>query len=59
MKGAGEMFEVKALVAQGASVSAVARELGMDRKTVRKYIELGLEPPTYGARKPRPRRFEL
>src|SRR5579884_1387942 len=36
MKGAREMFEVKARLAQGVSVSAVARELGMDRKTVRK-----------------------
>jgi transposase len=30
------MFEVEARLAQGMSVSGVARELGMDRKTVRK-----------------------
>ncbi|HUP24698.1 MAG TPA: IS21 family transposase [Thermoanaerobaculia bacterium] len=36
MKGAGTMFDVKTKLAQGESVSAVARELGMDRKTVRK-----------------------
>jgi transposase len=40
---------------QGLSVSAIARELGIDRKTVRKYIARGLEPPVYGPRLPRPR----
>jgi transposase len=39
---------------QGVSVSAIARRVGLDRKTVRKYIASGLEPPTYGPRKPRP-----
>ena len=39
---------------QGLSVSAIARQLGIDRKTVRKYIARGLEPPAYGPRKPRP-----
>ena len=38
---------------QGLKVAAIARQLGVDRKTVRKYISRGLEPPTYG---PRPRR---
>jgi transposase len=37
--------------------SAIARRVGIDRKTVRKYIERGLEPPAYGPRKPRPRRI--
>lgn len=36
MKKVREMFEVRARLAQGVSVSAVARELGMDRKIVRK-----------------------
>jgi len=40
---------------QGLSVSAIARELGIDRKTVRRTIARGLEPPVYGPRKPRPR----
>jgi transposase len=40
---------------QGLSVSAIAREVGIDRKTVRKYITRGLEPPVYGPRQPRPR----
>jgi transposase len=40
---------------QGLTVSAIARELGLDRKTVRKCIARGLEPPVYGPRKPRKR----
>ena len=40
---------------QGLKVSAIARQLGVDRKTVRRYIARGLEPPTYG---PRPRAAE-
>jgi len=38
---------------QGVSVSAIARRVGLDRKTVRRYIAQGLEPPTYGPRPPR------
>lgn len=40
---------------QGLSISAIARECGLDRKTVRRYIAYGLEVPRYGPRKPRPR----
>jgi transposase len=43
---------------QGLSVSAIARQSGLDRKTVRKYIERGLEMPAYGPRKPRPTRID-
>ena len=39
---------------QGLTVTEIARQCGLDRKTVRRYIERGLEPPTYGPRKPRP-----
>ena len=39
---------------QGYSVSAIARRLNLDRKTVRKYIARGVEPPIYGPRAPRP-----
>lgn len=39
---------------QGVSVSDIARRAGVDRKTVRKYIARGLEPPVYTPRPPRP-----
>ena len=39
---------------QGLSVSAIARQLERDRKTVRKYIERGLAAPACGPREPRP-----
>jgi len=38
---------------QGLTVSAISRQTGIDRKTVRKYIEHGLEAPAYGPRQPR------
>ena len=40
---------------QGLSVSAIARASGFDRKTIRKYLDRGLETPVYGPRDPRPR----
>jgi transposase len=49
----GEVIMILELHRQGLKVAAIARQLGIDRKTVRKYIARGLEPPTYG---PRPRR---
>ena len=38
---------------QGLTISEIARQCGLDRKTVRRYIGRGLEPPTFGPRKPR------
>lgn len=35
---------------QGLSVAEIARRAGVDRKTVRKYIAHGLEPPAYSPR---------
>lgn len=35
------------------SISAIARRVGLDRKTVRRYIDRGLEPPAYGPRERR------
>src|SRR5258708_24444341 len=49
----GELMMILELHRQGLKVAAIARQLGIDRKTVRKYISRGLEPPTYG---PRPHR---
>jgi transposase len=54
----GELMMILDLHRQGLSVTAIARRVGIDRKTVRKYMERGLEPPSYGPRKPRARRLE-
>ena len=54
----GEVIMILDLHRQGLTVSAIARELGIDRKTVRKCIAGGLEPPVYGPRKPRRRRID-
>ena len=54
----GEVVMILDLHRQGLTVSAIARELGVDRKTVRKCIARGLEPPVYGPRKPRQRRID-
>jgi hypothetical protein len=51
----GEVVMILDLHRQGLSVSAIARDLGLDRKTVRRCIARGLEPPVYGPRKPRAR----
>jgi hypothetical protein len=51
----GEIVMILDLHRPGLTVSAIARELGVDRKTVRKSIARGLEPPVYGPRKPRKR----
>jgi hypothetical protein len=48
----GELVMILELHRQGVSVSAIARQLGIDRKTVRAYIAKGLEPPTYKKRAP-------
>ena len=49
----GEIVMILELHRQGISISAIARQAGLDRKTVRRYIAQGLEPPTYGPRQPR------
>ena len=51
----GEVVMILDLHRQGLTVSAIARELGLDRKTVRRCIARGLETPVYGPRKPRKR----
>jgi transposase len=53
----GEVVLIEDLKRQGLSVSAIARKVGRDRKTVRRYLERGLEAPAYGPRAPRPRRL--
>src|SRR5262244_1683505 len=46
----GELMMILELHRQGLKVSAIARQLGIDRKTMRRYIARGVEPPTYGPR---------
>ena len=46
----GDLIVILDLHRQGLSISAIARRTGRDPKTVRKYIERGLEPPAYSAR---------
>ena len=54
MIGLGDVVMILELRRQGLSISAIAREAGLDRKTIRRYLARGLEPPTYGPREPRP-----
>jgi transposase len=54
----GEVVMILDLDRQGLSVSTIALQLGIDRKTVRKYLARGLEAPVYGPRQPRPRRID-
>src|SRR3954463_364630 len=49
----GELVMILDLARQGLSVSAIARRTGLDRKTIRKYLTKGLEPPVYTPRPPR------
>lgn len=46
----GELVVILDLHRQGLSISAIARRTGRDPKTIRKYIERGLEPPAYSPR---------
>lgn len=50
-----EIVVIQDLKRQGLGVSAIARQTGLDRKTVRKYLARGLEAPAYKAREPRAR----
>jgi len=54
----GELFMILDLRRQGLSVTAIARQLSLDRKTVRRHIARGLEPPAYTPRPPRERRLD-
>ncbi len=47
----GELMMILELHRQGLSITAIARRTGRDPKTVRKYVERGLELPAYGPRR--------
>ena len=47
------MVMILELHRQGISISAIARRVELDRKTVSRYIDRGLEPPAYGPRQRR------
>ena len=46
----GELMMILELHRQGMTITAIARRTGRDPKTVRKYIERGIEAPVYGPR---------
>ena len=46
------LFMLHELYAQGVSISAIARQTGLDRKTIRRHLAAGIEPPAYGPRAP-------
>ena len=58
MLSLGELFMIHDLKDQGLSIRAIAQRVGMDRKTVRKYLQQGLSVPTYGPRQPRPTKLD-
>jgi transposase len=49
-----EVFMIHQLHRDGLSVRAIAKRTGLDRKTVRKYLDQGLDTPVYGPRAPQP-----
>ena len=46
------LFMLHELHAQGVSISAIARQTGLDRKTVRRHLAAGIQAPVYGPRTP-------
>ena len=46
----GEQMMILELHRRGLSITAIARRTGRDPKTVRKYVERGVEAPAYGPR---------
>ncbi|MEO1315139.1 MAG: IS21 family transposase [Pseudomonadota bacterium] len=52
MKGLREIVLIHDLKRQGLSITAIARKVGCDRKTARRHLERGFEPPVYKPRAP-------
>ncbi|MEO0823146.1 MAG: IS21 family transposase [Pseudomonadota bacterium] len=55
MKRLREIVLIDDLKRQGLTITAIARKVGCDRKTVRRHLERGLEPPVYKPRPPKAR----
>jgi transposase len=55
MKKFGDLIVILDLHRQGLKVATIARQLGIDRKTVRKYLARDVGIPAYGPRQPRKR----
>lgn len=55
MKNFGDLIMILDLHRQGLKIAMIARQLGIDRKTVRKYLASEVSLPTYGPRQPRKR----
>lgn len=51
-------LEIRILHRQGKSIRAIARELGISRETVRKYLRAPDLAPSYGPRTPRPSKLD-
>ena len=49
-----QSVEIRVLARQGKSIQTIARELGVSRNTVRKYLRNGFIVPAYAVRAPRP-----
>lgn len=49
----GDVFMIHRLKDEGLSIRAIARRMGLDRKTVRRYVREGLAAAVYGPRAPR------
>ncbi len=51
-------MEIHVLSRQGLSIKAIARQLGLSRNTVRRYLRQRPSTPQYAARPPRPTKLE-
>jgi transposase len=54
----GEIVMIHDLKRRGLSTSAIARQVGLDRKTVRKHLGASLDVPCYGPRPARPTKLD-